>query len=38
MWLLVDGVIDARPCKELIGNSGRSVEFVEHLELVFLLA
>lgn len=35
MWLLVDGVVDAKHWKELIGNSDRSVEFIEHLELVF---
>jgi hypothetical protein len=38
MRLLADGAIDVKHRKVLIGNSGRAVESIELLELVFFLA
>lgn len=38
MWRLADGQTDAKHSKVIIGNSGRAVEYVELLVLVFFLA
>jgi len=38
MWLWAGGAIDVKRRKVLIGNSGRALESIELLELVFFLA